>query len=161
MFLIALTNEELLNLLENDNELNEEQNHTKPLNPELEKSRQSLLEKIKRAQASLKVAEDISTKLTPDQQKEMERRLDNLQTLLFEGKMSLTVKQAAGYQVNPEERNLEILRKSAMLDSARVRSQKYAEGETNGMDFGDFSDISKQVNFDNSIIDKTSSHIRK
>lgn len=158
---MALTNEELLNLLENDNELNEEQNHTKPLNPELEKSRQSLLEKIKRAQASLKVVEDISTKLTPDQQKEMERRLDNLQTLLFEGKMSLTVKQAAGYQVNPEERNLEIIRESAMLDSARVHSQKYVEGETNGMDFGDFSDISKQVNFDNSIIDETSSHIRK
>ena len=54
-----ITNEELLNLLEKDNELNEEQNHTKPLNPELEKSRQSLLEKIKRAQASLKVVEDI------------------------------------------------------------------------------------------------------
>lgn len=158
---MALTNEELLNLLENDNELNEEQNHTKPLNPELEKSRQSLLEKIKRAQASLKVVEDISTKLTPDQQKEMERRLDNLQTLLFEGKMSLTVKQADGYQVNSEERNLEIIRESAMLDSARVHSQKYAEGETHGMDFGDFSDISKQVNFDNSIIDETSSHIRK
>ena len=146
---MALTNEELLNLLENDNELNEEQNHTKPLNPELEKLRQSLLEKIKRAQASLKVVEDISTKLTPDQQKEMERRLDNLQTLLFEGKMALTVKQAAGYQVNPEERNLEIIRESAMLDSDRAYS--YAERET----------ISKQVNFDNSIIDETSSHIRK
>lgn len=158
---MALTNEELLNLLEKDNELNEEQNHTKPLNPELEKSRQSLLEKIKRAQASLKVVEDISTKLTPNQQKEMERRLDNLQTLLFEGKMSLTVKQADGYQVNPEERNLEIIRESAMLDSARVHSQKYVEGETNGMDFGNFSDISKQVNFDNNIIDETSSHIRK
>lgn len=159
---MALTNEELLNLLEDDsNELNEKQEHSKALNPELEKSRQILLEKIKRAQASLKVVEDISTKLTSDQQKEMERRLDNLQTLLFEGKMSLTVKQAEGYQVNQEERNLEIMREAAMLDSARVHSQKYVEGETNGMDFGSFSNISKQMNFDNSIIEEASSHIRK
>lgn len=159
---MALTNEELLNLLEDDsNELNGIPEPTKTLNPELEKSRQILLEKIKRVQASLKVVEDISTKLTPEQQKEMERRLDNLQTLLFEGKMSLTVKQTDGYQVNLEEKNLEIMREAAMLDSARVQSQKYVEGETNGMDFGSFSDISKRMNFDNSIIEETSSHIRR
>ena len=158
---MAFTNEELDNLLKEDNSIDEEQNQPRSLSPELENSRQALLEKIKKAQASLKIVEDSLPKLTPNQQREMEKRLDNLQTLLFEGKMSLTVKQADGYQVNSEEQNLEIIREAAMLDAARVHSQKYANGETNGMDFGSFSDISKQMSFDNGIIDETSSHIRK
>lgn len=151
-------------LLIDDTELEEvAETKTNMLSPELEQQRQHLLQKIQLAQSSLRLTDKELEKtknsnLTPQQQRELEVKLDTLQAVLFGGQMAVKVRESQGETINPEERNVEVMK--AAVDFKRGFDQEHLWEDNQYVT----DDHVKKVNSINSDIETSndlSSHIRK
>lgn len=148
-------------LVEDEEEVEVEKTPT--LTPELEEKRQDLLQKIQLAQSSLKLTDKQlekakETNLTPQQQRQLEMKLDTLQAVLFGGQMAMKSRESQGETINPEERHIEIMKEA--VDFKRGFDQEHLWEDSQYLT-DDYAKKSASINSDIETSNDLASHIRK
>lgn len=160
---MALTNEELANLLSDDEDLVEENSRVNTLSPELEQKRKDVLSKIEQAQNKLllsgrKLEELKKEPLTSEQLKDVDRRLDNLIILLDYGRAKVMGREMQGETINSEEKNLEVLKAAADYKAGKLQEDMWTR---NQYITEDYMAAQKEMDLLQQNSDEISSHIRK
>lgn len=130
---MAFTNEDIDKLLMDDDEI-EEKNEKVKLNSELESKKNSLLEKIQLAQEKLALNDrDLEElkhmTLTPQQQKEQEKRLDNLLFLFDYGRAKVMGRENAGEIITDEKRNLEVMKEALDYRAGKLQEHMWEDNQ--------------------------------
>ncbi len=98
--------------------------------------KQKLLLKIQKAQIALadtnseleESKRGIDT-LSENERRKLEQRLEDLQVLVHFGSAKVLTREKEGEQINPEERNLEVLKEAVDYKAGKVREQRWTEDQ--------------------------------
>ncbi len=139
--------------------------HQQPSAHKEEIDKQSLLLKIQKAQQSLAMVSSkleerkkVVSKLSEYEKKKLEERLDDLQVMLHFGEFKVSEKENNDQQVNPEERNLEVLNETIEYNAGRAHVQRWEEQQ---YVTPQLQQIDQYIENSKDMMDEIDSHIRK
>ena len=139
--------------------------HQQPISHKEEIDKQSLLLKIQKAQQSLAMASSkleeskkVVSGLSEYEKKKLGERLDDLQAMLHFGEFKISERENSGQQLNPEERNLEVLKETIKHNAEKVHEQKWNEEQ---YITPQLQQMDEYLENSRDMMDEIDSHIRK
>lgn len=131
--------------------------------PSIEEQKQEILKKIKIARERLKAADEaleetskVVSIANPEQQRHINRRLEDLEIMLRHSDYMLRQKEQEGQYVDPEERRLEVLRGAVQFENEELRKEM-RKPHTPAENY----QYARQINHNEEDINNINSHIRK
>ena len=155
----------------NNTAINNNEEFPKKIQPQPESvstgeiDKQKLLLKIQKAQMALTTAnselEDSKTKidgLSEYEKRKLEQRLEDLQALVHFGSFKVSERERYGDQINPEERNLEALKKAVDFKAGEIHKWRWSEEQ---YITPQLQQVDESLNSARDTIGEIDSHIRK